>query len=48
MATEPGTPRELAALLKDWAVAAGFDRAGVAALEPARTGEAFLRWLARG
>src|SRR6202166_4088352 len=48
MESEPRTPWELAALLKGWAVAAGFDRAGVAALEPARTGEAFVRWLARG
>ena len=35
-------------MLKGWAIEAGFDRAGVAALEPARTGEAFVRWLARG
>src|SRR5258708_10844125 len=48
MEPEPTTPRELAAMLKGWAVAGGFDRAGVAALEPAGTGEAFLRWLARG
>src|ERR1700726_3008041 len=48
MEAEPGTPQELAAMLKGWAVEAGFDRAGVAAVEPARTGEAFLRWLARG
>jgi epoxyqueuosine reductase len=41
-------PRETAELLKSWAVEAGFDRAGVAALEPAATGEAFLRWLERG
>jgi len=43
-----GTPREVAALLKGWALEAGFDRAGVAALEPAAHGEAFVRWLARG
>src|SRR5260370_38545488 len=48
MQSEARTPRELAAMLKGWAVAGGFDRAGVAALEPARTGEAFVRWLARG
>src|ERR1700688_139475 len=48
MVAEPGTPRKMAALLKGWAVEAGCDRAGVAALEPARTGEAFVRWLARG
>jgi len=37
-----------AELLKDWALEAGFDRAGVASLEPAATGEAFLRWIERG
>ncbi len=42
------TPRELANLLKSWALEAGFDRAGVAGLEPSAHGEAFLRWLARG
>jgi epoxyqueuosine reductase len=41
-------PGELAARLKSWALAEGFDRAGVAALEPAAHGEAFLRWLSRG
>lgn len=41
-------PRTTAELLKSWALEAGFDRAGVAALEPASTGEAFLRWLERG
>jgi epoxyqueuosine reductase len=41
-------PRATAALLKSWALAAGFDRAGVAALEPAAHGAAFLRWLERG
>src|SRR5687768_18511523 len=35
-------------LLKAWALEAGFDRAGVAGLEPSARGEAFLRWLARG
>jgi len=40
--------RATADLLKSWALEAGFDRAGVAGLEPAATGEAFLRWLARG
>ncbi|HEX2252142.1 MAG TPA: tRNA epoxyqueuosine(34) reductase QueG [Thermoanaerobaculia bacterium] len=35
-------------LLRRWALEAGFDRAGVATLEPAATGEAFLRWLDRG
>jgi epoxyqueuosine reductase len=41
-------PRERSALLKSWAIAAGFDRAGVASLEPAIHGGAFVRWLARG
>jgi len=41
-------PRATAQLLKSWALAAGFDRAGVASLAPAETGEAYLRWLARG
>jgi len=36
-----------AELLKSWALEAGFDRAGVASVEPAATGEAFLRWLER-
>ncbi|HEX5716604.1 MAG TPA: QueG-associated DUF1730 domain-containing protein, partial [Thermoanaerobaculia bacterium] len=40
--------RATADLLKTWALEAGFDRAGVAGLEPSATGEAFLRWLARG
>jgi epoxyqueuosine reductase len=37
-----------AELLKSWALEAGFDRAGVAGLEPSSHGEALLRWLARG
>jgi len=45
---ETRTPREMAALLKGWALAAGFDRVGVAALDPVGRGEAFVRWLARG
>lgn len=40
--------RATAELLKSWALEAGFDRAGVASLEPAATGEAFLRWIERG
>jgi epoxyqueuosine reductase len=48
MAHDRLTPSELAELLKSWALEAGFDRAGVAALEPAAHGEAFVRWLARG
>jgi epoxyqueuosine reductase len=41
-------PRATAALLKSWALEAGFDRAGVAALSPPEHGGAFLRWLERG
>jgi len=41
-------PRETAEMLKAWALEAGFDRAGVAGLEPSAHGEAFLRWLERG
>ncbi|HEX7186489.1 MAG TPA: tRNA epoxyqueuosine(34) reductase QueG [Thermoanaerobaculia bacterium] len=40
--------RATADLLKSWALDAGFDRAGVASLEPSAHGEALLRWLARG
>jgi epoxyqueuosine reductase len=40
--------RATAEILKSWALAAGFDRAGVAALSPSAHGEAYLRWLARG
>lgn len=39
---------DTAALLKAWALEEGFDRAGVASLEPAGHGAAFLRWLERG
>jgi epoxyqueuosine reductase len=35
-------------LLKAWALEAGFDRAGVAGLEPLEHGEALVSWLARG
>jgi epoxyqueuosine reductase len=41
-------PRGAAVQLKAWALAAGFDRAGVATLEPLPRGEAFVRWLERG
>jgi epoxyqueuosine reductase len=37
-----------AALFKSWAIEAGFDRAGVACLEPSDHGDAFERWLGRG
>ena len=41
-------PRATADLLKSWALEAGFDRAGVADLEPLEHGEALVRWLDRG
>ena len=44
----PASPQETAALLKAWALEAGFDRAGVAGLQPSEHGPALLRWLARG
>ncbi len=40
--------RVTAALLKSWALEAGFDRAGVARLGPLEHGEALVRWLDRG
>ncbi len=41
-------PAKTAQLLTDWALAAGFDRAGIAALEPSRQGAQLRAWLARG
>lgn len=41
-------PEDTAAVLKQWALESGFDRAGVAGVEPSRHGAAFLRWLERG
>jgi epoxyqueuosine reductase len=41
-------PAERSELLKRWAREAGFDRAGVATLEPMARGEALLAWLERG
>jgi epoxyqueuosine reductase len=40
--------RTTAELLKSWALEAGFDRAGVAGLEPLEHGEALAQWLDRG
>ncbi len=37
-----------AELLKEWALEAGFDRAGVALLEPSEQGQSLRRWLERG
>jgi len=42
------TPVETAALLESWALEAGFDRAGVAGVEPIERGDVFLRWLEDG
>ena len=42
------TSRATASLLKAWALEAGFDRAGVAALDRAAHGDAFVRWLEAG
>lgn len=42
------TSAERAELLRRWALEAGFDRAGVARLEPSQQGPAYLEWLARG
>ncbi len=41
-------PVGTAALLKRWAIEAGFDRAGVATLEPSRQGAPLARWIERG
>jgi epoxyqueuosine reductase len=41
-------PSAAAERIKSWAREAGFELAGVAALSPAATGEAYRRWLARG
>ncbi|HEV8580036.1 MAG TPA: tRNA epoxyqueuosine(34) reductase QueG [Thermoanaerobaculia bacterium] len=40
--------RAAADLLKSWALEAGFDRSGVARLDPLENGGAYLRWLSRG
>jgi epoxyqueuosine reductase len=45
---ESAAPARATALLRRWALDAGFDRAGVATLEPSRHGEALRRWLERG
>lgn len=42
------TPGERAELLRRWALDVGFDRVGVARLEPSQQGSAYLEWLARG
>ena len=40
--------RVAASQLKQWALDAGFDRCGIAALAPLAHGDAFVRWLERG
>ena len=40
--------RQSAAVLQRWALEAGFDRAGVAVLEPSAQGAHLRRWLERG
>jgi len=42
------TAEEQARLLKQWALEAGFDRAGVTSLAPAEHGKQYLEWLQRG
>jgi epoxyqueuosine reductase len=44
----PLTETPLTDTLRRWALEAGFDRAGVAALQPIERGGAFVRWLGRG
>jgi epoxyqueuosine reductase len=46
--TAAATPRASAATLKTWALEAGFDRAGIAALGRSEQDEAFRDWLAAG
>jgi epoxyqueuosine reductase len=41
-------PEATARKLEEWALDAGFDRAGVARLEPSEQGGALAAWLARG
>lgn len=41
-------PEALAKTFKQWAIEAGFSRAGVARLEPSSRGAFYRRWLARG
>jgi epoxyqueuosine reductase len=41
-------PAPTADLLRGWALAAGFDRAGIARLDPSEHGAAFRLWLERG
>lgn len=45
---EVGSDRAREALLCQWALEAGFDRAGIATLEPSRYEQEFRGWIARG
>lgn len=47
-ATETDCDQGLADRLQGWALEAGFDRAGVAGVEPIERGDVFLRWLDEG
>lgn len=47
-APDASRPRELAVRLKEWARQAGFDRSGVAGVEPVARGGVYLRWLEQG
>src|SRR4051812_41582170 len=40
--------RAAASQVKEWAHEAGFDRCGIASLQPLEHGGAFVRWLERG
>ena len=44
----PADPAERSRLLREWALEEGFDRAGVARLDPSEHGEALRRWVERG
>jgi len=44
----PMDPERRASSIRSWALEAGFDRVGVARLEPSGQGVAFRSWLARG
>lgn len=41
-------PTSRSELLRTWAIEAGFDRAGIATLEPIETGASYLAWVERG
>jgi len=43
-----GDDRKTRELLKTWAIEEGFDRAGIASLEPSEYADAYRRWIERG